>query len=179
MLVKDSEALERLGSPLNLMNRMRGTSSRSGAMSLFVRKRGENNEELKNKDENNEVAVRPVVQTPQFTNPFSAETTNQPTATSPTINNLIDNAESQIELANAHNNALDLLNNAVSTLRIKLDDVKPEKLPSVIAAASRVVDGIRRERNEATKNSSNRTTNIIFYTPQQRQISEYNVIEVN
>lgn len=94
------------------------------------------------------------------------------------IENLIPNSDKQVELALAHDRALGLLNTAITTLATKLDDVKPERLPSVIAATSKVVESIRRERSEAAKQGANKEVHYHFYTPQQNKVTDYQIIDV-
>lgn len=97
----------------------------------------------------------------------------------PSVEELIKNSEDQIKLGLAHDNALSLLNKSVEALSAKLDDVKADRLPSVIAAANKVVESIRGERREATKNeNTEKEVHYHFYTPIQRKIEEFEVIEV-
>lgn len=196
MLIKEKDAIERLASPLNLMNRLRANSSssqkRNSAMNLFVPQKGEQREEVKESKESRESTS--LIPTPKFfDNPFdkagveSSESTKTAESeessnnqTTPAVENLIENADAQIKLAQAHDLGLETLINAVQVLGTKLDDIKPEKLPSVIAATSKVVESIRKERNEANKSKNgNREVHLHFYTPVQKQESEYEVIEVN
>lgn len=94
------------------------------------------------------------------------------------VANLLDNSDTQIKLGLAHDNALKLLNESVETLTLKLPNVRADKLPAVITAASKVVESIRKERNEVNKNSKDRDVHFHFYTPTQKKISDYDVIEV-
>ena len=64
-------------------------------------------------------------------------------------------------------------------LALKLDEVKADKLPSVITAASKVVESIRRERMELNKSSKGKDVHYHFYNTEQRKISDYEVIEVS
>jgi len=169
MIVKDSDAAARLSSPFNLINRMKNLSSspiRKSAMSLFIRPA---------------VIEEAVVAFNPFTaNTIEAEQTIVPLDSSSAVrlDDISDDHDSKIELALAHDSALKLLNASVSALSAKLDDVKADKLPSVIAAASRTVESIRRERNEASKNTKDREVHYHFYTPQQKKLTDYAVIEV-
>lgn len=174
MLVNDSAALARLNSPNNLINQLKRDGSRKSAMSLFVRPK----EEVKK-------IVEQVV-TVSF-NPFKEKTEatviplqipevvpeNQPT-----INSLLENSEQQIKLATAHDSALEVLTRSVTMLASKLDDVKADRLPSVITATSKVVESIRKERAEATRDNKGREVHYHFYTPTQRKVEQYDVIEV-
>lgn len=94
------------------------------------------------------------------------------------VANLLDNSDTQIKLGLAHDNALKLLNESVETLTLKLPNVRADKLPAVITAASKVVESIRKERNEVNKNSKDRDVHFHFYTPTQKKLSDYDVIEV-
>jgi hypothetical protein len=95
----------------------------------------------------------------------------------PSVDSLISSADAQIKLTLAHDQALDTLNEAVSTLRTKLDDIKPEKLPGVITATSKVVESIRKERLELSR-GNNRNVTINFYTPVQKRLEDYDIIDV-
>jgi len=166
MIVKDSDALARINSPMNLINRMsqmtNPSATRKSAMSLFIRP----SEPL-------------ALAAPTAFNPFTAvEEVLSVTDSQPRLDDISDDHDSKIKLGLAHDKALQLLTDSVSALALKLDDVKADKLPSVIAAASRTVESIRRERNEASKNTKDREVHYHFYTPQQKKLTDYAVIEV-
>lgn len=185
MLVSDKDALTRLSSPDNLMNRLRSAqgSNRSKAMNLFGIGR-----------DKPEVIDRVTEIKPAgFQNPFLSKSTeetslvpsNNPTSTppepadsEPKTDDLVSNADTQIQLAQAHDKSLETLVNAVKMLNVKLDDIKPDKLPAVITATSKVVDQIQKQRIDATKSRQDRQVHFHFYTPTQKKIEEYNVIEV-
>ena len=78
----------------------------------------------------------------------------------------------------AHDNALSVLTDAVSELKLRLGEVKADKLPSVITATSKVVESIRRERNEAAKSGKDREVHYHFYVPQQKKLENFEVIDV-
>ena len=202
MLVNNSDAAARLNSPMNLINRLRGNGDkRNNAMVLFGignKKEVPSVSDIHSRISANVGVEHPTENTSHF-NPFSATqkiaTQNieqpqkiespQPLALipsptpSPALADILENHESQIKLGLVHDKALDLLNNAVAALALKLEDVKADKLPSVISAASKTVESIRRERNEAAKNGSkDREVHYHFYTPIQKPVSDYNVIEI-
>lgn len=203
MIIKDEEALKRLNSPLNLINKLRSSSGNNGnngrksAMSLF----GIGRKKLEEVMPSVSVQVgttektggpHPVNNTQSF-NPFQAASVQlaissiaipiaaaaeKPQQAS-SLSNILENHESQIKLGLAHDNALELMNNSIKKLSEKLDEVKADKLPSVISAASKTVESIRRERNEAAKNEKDREVHYHFYTPSQHKIEDYGeVIEV-
>lgn len=171
MIVNDKDALARINSPINLINRMKNLSasrsndpSRKSAMSLFI------------KPSSTVAAEEPK----QTFNPFESEQLPLASIQSPIqprLDDISSDHDSKIELALAHDSALKLLNASVSALSAKLDDVRADKLPSVIAAASKTVESIRRERNEANKNSKDREVHYHFYTPKQKELSDYIVVE--
>lgn len=179
MIVKDEDAVKRLNSPMNLINRLRASSSKdkkNNAMSLF----GIGRSADKKQQESDSSKPQP----PSF-NPFSSESSSTPTGlipserlAEPNLDSLLEDHESKIKLGLAHDRAIDLLNRSVQLLTDKLDDVRADKLPSVISAASKTVEGIRRERNEAAKNGKDREVHYHFYTPAQKKISDYEVIDV-
>jgi hypothetical protein len=125
-------------------------------------------------------AIIPVEDKAQpWINPFK---TDAPAAEEPSsevsLDDILEDSETNIKLAHAHNNAVNLLHNSIDMLATKLDNVKADKLPSVIAAASKTIESIRRERSEASKNNKGRDVHYHFYTPVQKKLSDYEVIEV-
>jgi hypothetical protein len=163
MIVNDNSALAKLNSPMNLINRLRKESSalrkessvRSTAMSLFI----------------------PSKTASQKESQTSLKEQSQPQPTE-TLSDILENHDSQIKLGLAHDKALDLLHRSVDMLATKLDDVSASKLPAVISAAAKTVEGIRRERAEASKNNKDREVHYHFYTPRQNKINDYEVIDV-
>lgn len=155
MIVNDKDALARINSPINLINRMKSLSSnpaRKSAMSLFIK--------------------------PSIAAEESKQEENKPDSSSGvSLDDISSDHDSKIELALAHDSALKLLNASVSALSAKLDDVRADKLPSVIAAASKTVESIRRERNEQSKTNKDREVHYHFYTPKQKELSDYIVVE--
>lgn len=161
-LINEEEVNKRLNSPLNLINKMRNgmKPDRKNAMSLFVRP---------TLDVPKEVVVKKVREVPVA----SVEQKKLETS------DVVDDADTKIKLALAHDNALKLTNKAIETLTNKLDDVSADKIPSVISAANKVVESIRKERIEKDKNYRNdQHVHHHFYMPEQRKIEEYEVIEV-
>lgn len=177
MILSEKKAIARLSSPDNLMNRLNSLSRkspRSGAMSLFV--------PSARKIESPATPI-PTKKEEAF-NPF-ANKTLVPVAVeiaeaAPTLDTLISNGDQQVELALAHDRALHVLNKSLNALSAKIDDVKAERLPSVVSAASKVVTDIRRERLEAAKATvgKDREVHYHFYTPQQKSIADYKIIDV-
>lgn len=195
MLVNNDAALARLDSPSNLINRLRSSSNspRKDAMNLFgmnrksmaaIKKIDEEVNEPIREEVKAEVKKEEVKEVKTF-NPF-AHKTSQLDSRSPTQNiniipqveQIVQDSESKLKLALAHDSALALLNDSVALLKLKLEDVKADKLPGVITAASKVVEGIRRERSEASKLNKDQEVHYHFYTPQQRKITDFQVIDV-
>lgn len=176
MLINDKTAGARLASPNNLMNRLASLSAspRKSAMSLFIPTASA----LPTAFPKVDIAIKtPEKEKGVSFNPFSSASQESPAQ--PT-DELVSNADEQINLALAHNKALGLLNSSLQSLTDKLDDVKAEKLPSVIAATSKVVESIRRERLEAVKSrAKNEEVHYHFYTPQQKKVSDYDVIDIS
>jgi len=180
MIINNSDVIKRLESPLNLINRLKSSSSRSDAMNLFGVNRSSSPKIEAQKPLASE-AVKPSFN--PFENKVTAIEVSKPQSVTtekdePTIDNIINNHDAQIKLGLAHDNALELLNNSVAMLSTKLDDVKADKLPAVISAASKTVESIRRERNEVSKSGKDREVHYHFYTPQQKSISDYKIIDV-
>lgn len=186
MIVNDKDAVRRLNSPLNLINKLKEGSngSRKSAMSLFIPPRTAA-PEIKLEPLESLIKVEKVeVPKPQvaFFNPFEKQ--HQPQELPAEIpipsklEDILENSEAQIQLGLAHDKALKLLNRSVGMLETKLDDIKADRLPQVVTAASKVVESIRRERNEASKNNKDREVHYHFYVPQQKKISDFEVIDV-
>ncbi len=186
MIISNDEALKRLSSPLNLLNKMR-VSSRSKAMDLFVPSASPG----RTNTNQSESAV------PPFHNPFEkarqelssdsaiipevlpeSESTSATKTAEPTLDTLIASSDNDIKLALAHDTALDVINSAMKKISNDMDNIKSEKLPSVITAASKIVEGIRKERNENSKTKIGRDVHLHFYTPIQKKMEEYEVVEV-
>lgn len=183
MIIQDKDAIARLKSPMNLFNRLSSLSEKkTNAMSLFgIGKKNSTEQPKIEQPKKEDIEHTEVVVT---FNPFQKVPPKDPPLPNilpeqTKLDDIIDNADSHVKLGLAHDKALDLLVNSVSHLAAKLDDVKADKLPSVIAAASKTVESIRRERVEAAKNNKDREVHYHFYTPAQKSISDYKVIDVN
>jgi hypothetical protein len=177
MLINNDEAEKRLSNPMNLMNRMNslsGAERKKNAMSLFV--------PSFSKEEQKKDLVSDSKQEPAEFNPFTKPAVIIPEIVndeaSPSSEDLIDDVDTKIALQTAHDTSIKLLNDAVSMLALKLDNVKADKLPSVIASASKVVESIRKERTERNKDGKDKTTHLHFYCPEPRKIESYEIVEV-
>jgi hypothetical protein len=166
MLLNDKEAVARLNSPKNLMNRFDKIRSapRKQAMSLFIPATPKKEPTMPQR------GMQPLT-------PSSVEESGDKPS-EPNLDNLLDDSDSKIKLGLAHDSALRLLNKSVTMLESNLDNVKPDRLPSVIAAAGKVVESIRKERSEQAKNTNGKDVHYHFYTPELRKVSEYNIIDV-
>jgi hypothetical protein len=197
MLVNDKDAVARLASPMNLMNRLSSAkNSRNSAMSLFgigcyAEPGRKNTATLATQKPAEEVKItfNPFQALPTKQSPVEQSKALQPltasvfpqistVSTEPLLSDILENHDSQIKLGLAHDKALELLNRSVDLLATKLDDVKADKLPSVISAASKTVESIRRERSEAFKNGKDKEVHYHFYTPIQKTIQQFEVIDV-
>ena len=196
MIVSNKDALDRLESPMNLINRLNSGVRRRDAMGLFGIGNGngkpaipttslvEGNRES-DKLEIPEVSFNPFQKStalvPQTSNPpVPSKPTLPPSsgAEAPNLDNLLGNADSQIKLSLAHDKALGVLDQALDELKIKVSEIKPDKLPGVIAATSKVVDQIQRQRIDANKARGNREVHFHFYTPERKKVEDYEVVEV-
>lgn len=184
MILPEKTVMSRLNSSDNLLKRIHGSNgskNKPSPMDLFKKPTNgtpvKSNfnpfspEPTKNEKENNQLSPLPKV--PDL--PTKKENTAEQ---HPTLDKLLDRPETIIGLELAHNNALGLLNRSVQALTDKLDDVRADKLPGVISAASKVIDGIRREKSEMNKNKDNRSVHLHFYTPVQKEVQDYQVIDV-
>lgn len=179
MLINKDDAEKRLNNPLNLMNRLSTLSrdsKKNSAMSLFI-------PSIKSPEKQKDSAL--VSEDKPAFNPFDKPAViipeivqNDKADPSPSSGELIDDIDTKIALQTAHDNSIKLVNNAINMLAIKLDSVKADKLPSVIAGASKVVESIRKERAERDKNGKNQDVHLHFYCPEPRSIESYEVVEV-
>lgn len=152
MLIPENEAIKRLTSPDNLLNRLREISSKP--------------------------AMIPSLPLNQQREPVKVVVTEPLNGIAPTIDDLVHDADEQIHLSTAHDNAIRVLNGAIRELAIRIPEVKADKLPAVITATSKVVESIRKERNELQKNRKDQSIHFHFYTPQQKALTDYEVIDV-
>src|ERR1700682_5870141 len=108
MIVSDSDAVARLNSPLNLINKLKAhvSKDKKDAMELFTGPASRQH------------SVIPTI---------PAELPEKPAE--PNLDTILANNESQIKLGLAHDKSLDLLSRAVNMLDAKLDDVNASKLP--------------------------------------------------
>lgn len=173
MIINDIDAQKRLTSPMNLINKLKEANPRKSAMSLFGVGRSIEKVEIKS-------AFNPFESRSEASEPLAITSLTLPDTlqASATLDNILENHDSQIKLGLAHDKALDLLTRSVDSLALKLDDVRADRLPSVVAAASKVVESIRRERSEQAKNGKDREVHYHFYTPSQKAVSDYEVIDV-
>ncbi|MGI0021245.1 MAG: hypothetical protein ACRD9Q_00140 [Nitrososphaeraceae archaeon] len=185
MLIRENDIERRLNNPLNLINQMKSglSNTRKNAMSLFIPPSVDN-------DVNSIKVINPYKKTEEKTPDF-AGTSQTPAqqssdslkesiqeSTNPTSEDLIGDVDSRINLATAHDNAIKLLNDSITHLNDNIGSVKKDKLPSVIAAASKVITEIRKERLERDKNNKDINVHHHFYCPEPRKIESYEVIEV-
>jgi len=180
MIIKDEDAIKRLNSPINLINRLRRENGKdnkkNNAMSLFGIRQAPP-ERTKTEPSFNPfqplAATTSPIETPSELPSAPAKQEDEPN-----LDTILKNNNSLIKLSLAHDNAVELLNASVSALSAKLDDVRADRLPAVISAASKTVESIRRERLEASKNNKDREVHYHFYTPEQKKIEQYEVIDV-
>ena len=190
MIISSKDAAARINSPDNLINKIRSNGrNNNSAMNIFTRKEISKDSQAVQQSVQDHIPVNIPVDIPAevpeqaiqpWVNPFKTESTIpvERSETEPTLDDLLEDSETNIKLATAHNNAVTLLHNSIDMLSTKLDNVKADKLPSVIAAASKTIESIRRERNEAAKNSKGKDVHYHFYTPVQKKLTDYEVIEV-
>ena len=169
VIISDEEVEKRLNSPMNLMNRLKSSvkfGSRNNAMDLFTKRHQISEPQVSIPTESITIVDHSA----------ALETTIESSTT--TLDKIIQNSESQIKLGLAYENSIDILNRSIAMMATKLDDVSANRLPSVIKTASDVVNSIRQERNDSRKGEKDREVHYHFYTPQQKKVEDYTVIEV-
>lgn len=158
------------------MNRMRGGLNlpKREAMDLFTRSKDIIIEDRK------ETSVS--VQVP-FINPFPKVPV--PTKTPIDIiktEDLIDDSDSKIKLALAHDTALSLLTTGLGRLKNGMDNgnIEDKKIPHILATTSKIITDIRKERLEREKNNKgDQNVHYHFYCPEQKKLEQYEVIDVH
>jgi hypothetical protein len=182
MIVKDADAIKRLESPMNLINRLRRETvneKKNNAMSLFgMNRKRDESMPLAAVESHTLAAPKQIEEALVSFNPFQHPPSSSQVPSSTSLDNILENHDAQIKLGLAHDSALKLLNDSISQLAAKLDDVRADRLPAVISAASKTVESIRKERNENSKSNKDREVHYHFYTPTQKPISDYEVIDV-
>jgi len=182
MLIQEEEVLKRLNNPLNLMNRMRGglSAPKKEAMDLFTRSK----EVIILESIPEGVSETTAVSVIPFSNPFPKPPT--PTKTPFEVDvkteDLIDDSDSKIKLALAHDTALGLLTNGLSRLAkgVESGQIEDKKIPHILATTSKIITDIRKERLEREKNNKgDRNIHYHFYCPEQRKLETYEVIDVH
>lgn len=202
MIISDKDATSRLNSPLNLINRLRQNKPRNGsAMGIFTGNNGKSSAvtsqltsaeaETQTVPESHPTSSQvdiPEAKAKPWFNPFTTSSDNlpaiipatpaSPTAEepSPTLESILEDSESNIKLALAHNSAVELLSNSIELLSAKLDNVKADKLSGVITAATKTIESIRKERSEAAKTNKGKEVHYHFYTPIQKKLEDYGPI---
>jgi hypothetical protein len=182
MIIDNKSAVARLASPMNLINQLRNTtaSNRKSAMSLFGI--GKKKEEIIPYHRQTAVIELwdKIPEKEIDFNPFKPQAPPLEIVPPPVTNldSILENHEGQIKLGLAHDNALDLLTRSIGMLSVKLDEVSAAKLPTVITAAGKVVESIRKERIAIRANGSDREVHYHFYTPNQKVIKDFEVIDV-
>jgi hypothetical protein len=169
MIISNKEALERLASPLNLINRMKKLDKPKNPMSLFT---GDSSKKS-SLPEPSDVCKQDIIGSDTLVDD------NPPQAPTPlTTDMILGEVDSKIKLALAHDKAVNIMDIALDSLKNQIDDIKPSQLPNVIAKVSKMVEGIRKERIELNKSRNDREVHLHFYTPVQKQLTDYDIIEV-
>lgn len=217
MILTDKDAIQRLNSPQNLINKLTSGRARNAAMSLFGVGNSATNRvavtasssaiesqpaspprqlssflqkpDIPSKEEVKEtiVSFNPFQKTALTVEKKESISLQWEPPKPPKVleeiipvklDDLLDDGNTKIKLSLAHDTALQTLTESVQMLRSKLDDIKADKLPSVITATSKVVESIRRERVEINKGTKGKEVHYHFYTPEQKRLTDYEIIEV-
>lgn len=180
MIISNEAANERLNNPMNLFNRVTSNQPNSAkrAMSLFVRP--------------SEPVLQPVQSQTEilppkpFTNPFKpkeVEVIVKEEAAEDvdpvSLSDIVDSSDQKIKLELAHDEALATLVSAVQNLKSRIvSEENPSKLAAIAAQMGKVVDQIRNTKANAAKANEAKSTHYHFYTPEQKKLSDYQVIDV-
>lgn len=147
MLLSQEEVDARLSSPLNLINRLSRSGTRSNEMSLFG---------IPSNRVNQEPAA--ILSVP------------------PSIDTLIDNVASRINIGVAKESALSLMVDSMSQLKQRLPEVeKARDLSSIASDMHRIVSSINQNKESGSRNQNQ----IIIYKPVIMNESHYEVVHAN
>lgn len=176
MLINEEELNRRLNNPLNLINSMRnGNGKKRDSLSLFIKpsveEKFQSPFQQKDADSQSSVALIPTAMTP-------AESINSSNSQTPSTDDLIDDADGAIKLAQVHNESLEVMGLAVNRLKDNIQNVNVKQLPSIVSGLSKVVTDIRKERSERDKERSTETVHYHFYCPEQKKLEQFEVIDV-
>ena len=94
----------------------------------------------------------------------------------PSSKDIIENLEEKIGFGSIKSKATNIMSAALDELRSRIPEVqKPEKLASIAAEMSKVVNGVNNNKIEDNR----KIAQVIIYAPQILSESAFDVIEVN
>jgi hypothetical protein len=176
MLINEKEAARRLNSPDNLMNRLRSlsttnrTASTTKAMGLF----GIGNKE-------GLVPTSSILPQSNQSNQSDSEGPQQPVmsqSSSPSLDDLVKNADSKLKIELAHTAALDTLVSTVNRLKDTVPSLEsPVKLSQIAMNMSRIMTSLTEKKED--KAEEDKQVHYHFYMPEQNKMDDYKVIDVN
>lgn len=167
MLLKSLEVDDRLASTDNLINRLRHSQVSSLRKVIDVTPVVDESDLAKHKLSERELAVIERV--------LEEDSDSVPAqkATEPNLNDLIPDAVDKIKISLAQNTAIDLVQDSLNQLRLRIEEVdKPEKLGRIAADASKVYTNLRPKEDNAPVRGS-----VIIYKPVVADISNYQIIK--
>ena len=91
----------------------------------------------------------------------------------PKSDDIIPNLSDKIKETAVRGKAIGILSDAMDEIKLRMSEMKPEKLAYVCDAMARVIT-----RHEESRMNSSNTSQIIIYAPQVQNIENYEVVEV-
>ncbi len=186
MLLTDDELNERLDSPKNLMNRLKGISDRKSFVEVLPMSVGNKGPLVPDRvkellgviaiqsDETQEEVAEAFGVSQGLISQVSRGLDN--TRVSADIKASIDAAklERKEKTNEAHDEALDLLVGCLKTLKPQLGSIeKPEKLAKIATDMSKIISNVSKKDDDAKVNN----TQVIIYAPGLMSESAYETIE--
>lgn len=89
----------------------------------------------------------------------------------PKSEDIIDDMDEKIQIGSIRSKSAAIMATALDTLKLKLDELKPEKLVTVAAEMNKIVQS-------RVEQSSQKVAQVIVYAPQIREEAAYEVVTV-
>lgn len=156
MILDDNEVITRLGSPLNLINRLRGNSSSKNAMDLFIPNESHRYDE--SSAAISDESIKSILESIKEVEDSNPE--------------LIPDEAAKIKLGIVKAQAIDVLHDSILELGRRLPEVQKVR---DLASIARDMKSIA---SDETENSKRGNTNVVVYKPITNDISKYDTLVV-
>jgi len=163
MLLDSLDALTRVSSPDNLINRLRGLNNPASVIDI----KSEN-------DSVDAISKSELAVVEEFLESEGlVEQSSQREI--PKLDELVPDALDKIKVNLAQATALDVLQESLNDLRFRMSEVdKPEKLSRIASDASKIISNLKPKEESGPARGS-----VIIYKPVVANISEYRTVKAN